>query len=81
LRLSNYKMNSGPPTKRINKFLTDTKQLKVSNFFSSKRLDAAVAANPKRPTTMEQSSSLKSLKRDPTKLQPSDHSHLYEISK
>jgi len=56
----NYKMSSGPSNKRIKKILTDTQQLKVSNFFSSKRLDAATAANSKRPTDYctEQSSSL-----------------------
>ena len=80
VRLSHYKMSSGPPNNMIKKFIIDTKQLKVSNFFSSKSLDAAMAANPKRPTTTEQSSSL-ALKRDPTKLQPRDYSYLYEISK
>jgi hypothetical protein len=51
-------MSSGPPNKRIKKILTDTKQLKVSNFFASKSLDAATAANS---TTTDQSSSLKLL--------------------
>jgi hypothetical protein len=32
-----------------------------------------MAASPKRPTTMEQSSSPNALMRDPTKLQPSDY--------
>jgi hypothetical protein len=63
-------MSSGPPNKRIKKFLTYTKQLKVNNFHSSKSLDTVVAASPKRPTTTEQSSSLEALKRDPTKVQP-----------
>jgi hypothetical protein len=52
VRLSSYKMSSGPPNKEIKKFLTDTKQLKVRNFFSSKSLDTVMAANPKRPTTI-----------------------------
>jgi hypothetical protein len=62
-------MSSGPPNKRIKK-ITNRYKTAESNFFSSKCVDAA---NPKRPTTMEKSSSLKALKRDLTKLQRSDY--------
>jgi len=42
VRYFNDKTSSGPPEKKIKTiFLTDTKQLKVSNFFTSKSVDTA----------------------------------------
>jgi hypothetical protein len=61
LRYFIYEMSSGTPSKMIKKFLTDTKQLKVSNVFSRKSVDAATAANPERPTITESSISVKAL--------------------
>ena len=51
-------MSSGVPNKRMKTSLTDTKQLKLSNFFTGKSVDAATTATSLRQTTKKESSRL-----------------------